>query len=335
VSWGRRFGGVAAFLAPILAMGAATMVYNHRTFGSLVRSGYHFWCPVPYDYASLVFSPEYLPENVVALLRSPFLPTLLLAVILIQVQRKSGRFRGARGDAGLAVAWFVALSGLPYLAIHLVYFFQDTRFFLPFTILVAVLAGGLAGGLLSRVRHAGLVAAAVLLAVAGGMRATHPPPKPFVRGLLAEAARRLPGDAIVVTATSPAYVEFALAEGTRRRVLPLDRSVEYASKVIARRRVDSPDPAPARWSDHRCAGLVRGGGEEAVAAVAAEHPDILEEALGSGTRVFMLYDPRGPGNQEAFASLAGRFRVRPAGERIIELVRPDVPAPTNGGGAHD
>ena len=32
-------------------------------FGSPLRSGYHYWCSIPYDFPSLVFSPNYLVRS--------------------------------------------------------------------------------------------------------------------------------------------------------------------------------------------------------------------------------------------------------------------------------
>jgi len=53
-----------AFLAaPLGVAAAASLAYNASAFGSPFRNGYHFWVPVPYDYAHLTFSLSYVAVN--------------------------------------------------------------------------------------------------------------------------------------------------------------------------------------------------------------------------------------------------------------------------------
>jgi len=95
--------------------------------------------------------------------------------------------------------------------------------------------------------------------------------------------------------------------------------VEYAGKVIAPEKILDPEPPPPGWHDHRCAGLLRGGAQEAVRFVAAEQLDTIVEQQTRGTRIFidLAYVVRD--DQPIVAELKKRFLFVPLTKTLFEL----------------
>jgi hypothetical protein len=115
-------------------------------------------------------------------------------------------------------------------------------------------------------------------------------PLPWRRNLVDLIARSTPEDAVIIAATDPVYLSFMTAERSHRIIVPFNRDVEYASKLIAPKKIDEFAPPPAGWWDHRANGLVKAGAIEAVKTVAVERPDIVNVYLNEGRRVFLLLD---------------------------------------------
>jgi hypothetical protein len=109
---------------------------------------------------------------------------------------------------------------------------------------------------------------------------------PNRRATADEIARATPDDAWVVTLLEPVYLEPFL-RGTRRRVVPYDRQVEYASKLVATRRIDPLSPPARGPDDHRAEGLLRGGARDVCAWTADEAPERLLAAVRQGIPVYV------------------------------------------------
>jgi len=274
-----RARNVALLVAPAFVVWLATLAYNQSTFGDPWRTGYHYWGPVPYDYAELVLSPKYLAENCAALAHGA--TTLPIATFLL-----AGcwllRTHETRGPA-LALA----LAALPISLFHLHYYYVDERFHLP------LLAAGCILGPVALARA--LPAAAERFAWLGlaplACLAIWPAPPqdplPGRRSTANALARLLPEDAVVITAIDPVYLEPYLLRGTARRVIPASRIVPYANVVAAPRRVDAPSPAPVDAFDKRCPGLLAGGAIDAVTVTAVENSDRIVALVRSGERVYI------------------------------------------------
>lgn len=327
--WRRRAGSAAALALPFVLGVLAQLGWNARTFGDPLRSGFQHWCPVPYDYPDLVRSADYVAANA-SLIWDSKLPLLALGCAALAVA--TARAPAVRSEAGasarglrvrsiVAMAEFAILASLPMLAFHLQYYSFRPRYLLPVFAVLLVLSGSLAGAWLERLRRRALVLA-LLVALAGtavwkaGVPDRIPRRQDAVRSILAHT----PEDAIVVSAIAPAYLEeLANPRGTRT-IVPLSRGVEYAARIVARTRVERPEPPPRNARDGRCPGLLAGGAEEAVHAVAIERIDELRAAIASGRRVFLdLTDVARSGTPEAADELARSFRVEPVEGRLSEL----------------
>ena len=80
--WKRRFLLWSLAALPSALVLLASDIFNWRVFGSPFRTGYHFWCPVPYDFMPLTFHPSYAAKYLPRLFREKgcWLTLALLAV---------------------------------------------------------------------------------------------------------------------------------------------------------------------------------------------------------------------------------------------------------------
>jgi len=327
---GRRRGfAVTAFLASPLIAIAANMAFNSRTFDDPFRNGYHFWCPVPYDYLSLTFSPAYLKANAMELMR---LGVVLIVAVLALLHLLIWKSRQPAGEADESFRspyrslWQFGVLGLgPLLVFHLFYFYPDARLFLPIAALLAVMAGGLAGVVLRRVPLPALVAIQMCITAAVMVlqyRQQVPAPE---RRLAAETIRRYtPPDAVVLAAIDPVYLGMVLGDSSHRFMVPLSRSVEYASKLVCRKRVENPDPFPVNWSDHRCVGLAFGGAVDAVEVTAKENREWVRTAVRQGRPVYLDTVGTTPGDLALLNDLRREFVLTHTAWSLYRLTSPGL-----------
>jgi 4-amino-4-deoxy-L-arabinose transferase-like glycosyltransferase len=312
----------AALLSPMAAAAAATFAYNAATFGSPFRNGYKFWVAVPMDYPSMIFSPGFFPMNLGVIVFSVF-PVLLLvcsgAWLFVRMRRPAA-YAASRQPIQDSLAFFV-LTSVPITIFHLFYFFPGERFHIPLVAGTAILAAALLALLIgpkgdSVVKI--LVPAVFLLAVAA--RIAVPAPLPL-RRLAAERVRmHSPENAIVISALDPVYLARLAGAGSARRIVPLSRNVEYASKLLVRKRVDDPRLNSMSWNDYRARAVILPHAEEAVRFVASERMDELVREVASGTPVFLesLYvDGR---EASVITELQARFNLVQRAPHFFELL---------------
>jgi hypothetical protein len=279
----------AALLLPMTAAAAGTLIYNAVTFGSPLRNGYGFWVAVPHDYLSLTFSLSYFKMNLTVLARS-VLPALIAvcgAAWFLVWKREQTAFASARPSFQDALTFLILTTG-PILLFHLLYFFPSDRFHLPLFAGVAVITGGILG-LLFRSRTTFLLKwmLPIVLLLAVGAKIAVPEPVPH-RRLAADRIRtNTPANAIIISAIEPVYLERLAGLGSSRKIVPLSRNVEYASKLLVPKRVDLPNPSKLNWRQGRISELLRGGAVEAVRFVASEQLDAIVAQATAGTPVFL------------------------------------------------
>jgi hypothetical protein len=126
----------------------------------------------------------------------------------------------------------------------------------------------------------------IVLLLAVTARIAVPEAVPY-RRLAADRIRaHTPNDAIIISAIEPVYLEWLAARGSSRKIVPISRNVEYASKVLTPKRVDLPNAAALNWRDNNNE-LLRGRAEQAVKFVASEQLDALVARNAAGTPVFL------------------------------------------------
>lgn len=307
---GRSWGRMGCYAGALAAVVAVSVLHNRWAYGSAMENGYRFWCFDSYGPGSGVFSVNHAARNLRVLARS-FVPALLTVAVLPFVSGAIRR-RWAGSVAGRRLLLFAGLSAGPYAVAHILYSFPGTRFFLLLSTLLAVIAGvNISAWLRVRVPRAAWTAGlVVLLGVTLVYRLwVHKPPPPS-RRLSADAIRlHTPPDAAVISCVDPVYLRLMLGAGDRRTLIPLSRRVEYASKRIY----------------HRGEGF-----EQAVRFVAVENTDNIADMLARGVPVY--FDSRLADDYGMMAdadTLLARFAVRPAADRLFELVR------TRGSGGGD
>ena len=272
-NWKRRF--LLWFLAalPAALVLLASNLFNWAVFGSPFRTGYHFWCPVPYDFMPLTFHPRYAAEYLPRLVREKgfWLTAALLAVCATWFYAS----RRSRGEKLLSfkkwTAWdasmaFALLQSLVVFVLYIVYFFYDKRMYLPILVMVLPPAASAAANLLrmafKRTRTANwiLAGAAVLLQIVAmhNLNDYHK----ALRGIPDDRARleilnsMLPGNAVLLSIFNPAVADKFFLHGTDRHIIPVNRIHEYTDKIAAPQKVKSCDPPPRDAFDNLAPGLL-------------------------------------------------------------------------------
>jgi len=318
--WKGVFSRLILLLAPMAAGAMATLTYNYVTFGSPLRNGYKFWVAVPMDYPRMVFSLSYLRMNL-AVIGFSILPILLLVCVgiwLLARTRRSAAFTASRQSFRDAMVFFF-FTTVPILLLHLFYFFPAERFHIPMQTGTAVLAGSMLALLLGPGRESLLkvmLPVAFLLALAARIAAPAPLP---LRRLAAEGVRKhTPENAIVISAIDPVYLARLAGYGSSRRIVPLSRNVEYASKLLVRKRVYDSRLSSLNWHDPRALALIRPHAEEAVRFVASEGMDELAMEIARGTPVFLessfVFD-----EAAVITKLQERFNLVPRAPYLYQL----------------
>ena len=285
----KLFLRTALLLAPIAVAATANFVYNAATFGSPFRNGYKFWVAVPIDYLSMVFSPSYFRMNLTVIGLSLF-PLLLLVCVcawLLARRWRPAGFSVSRKSFRDASTFF-CLTTIPLAILHLFYFFPGERFFVPILAGSAVLAASMLALLIgSKAESALKLALPVLFLLAVAARLAVPAPIPL-RRLAADRVRtHTPDNAIIISAIDPVYLGRLAGAGSGRRIVPLSRNAEYASKVLVRKRIDDPRLRSLNWYDGQALALIRPHAEEAVKFVASERIDELAQEVDRGTPLFL------------------------------------------------
>ena len=311
----------AVFLAPMAVAMGATLLYNSATFGSPWRNGYHFWAPVPYDYPNLVFSAGNVTMNLSFLGQTAF-PLLFLACVgvwILERVRKPGAV-ATESEPFRSLLLFLGLTNAPILIFHLLYFYPADRFFLPLLAGAAVVLGSIMGRLIFTKRETvlwSILVAASLFVVAGKLVSTEPIPN---RRLAVERIKQwTPEDALVISSVDPVYLENQLGRGSRRQIIPTSRDVEYASSLLAPKRVDHPVPPPSSWLDGRAPGVIRGGAINAVQFVASEQIDTLVAYVAQGKRLFIETGLVDTVEIPVIERLKQRFTLEPVTDALYEL----------------
>ena len=274
---------------PMAVAATANFAYNAATFGSPLRNGYKFWVAVPIDYLGMVFSPSYFRMNLAVIGLSLF-PILLLLCVggwLFARTRRAEAFSVSR-QPFRDTAIFFFLTTVPITLFHLFYFFPGERFFIPMLTGSAVLAAAMLALLIGPKAESALkLALPVLLLLAVAARIALPAALPL-RRLAAERVRtHSPDNAIIISAIDPVYLGRLAGAGSGRRIVPLSRNVEYASKVLVRKRIDDPRLSSLNWYDGRALAVIRPHAEEAVKFVASERLDELAQEVAGGTPVYL------------------------------------------------
>ena len=272
-AWKRRF--LLWFLAalPTALVLIASNIFNWGVFGSPFRTGYHFWCPVPYDFMSLTFNLRYVAEYLPRLVREKgfWLTMALLAVCAAwfcasRTARKEKLRSFPKWTAWEAAMTFALLQSTIIFVLYIVYFFYDKRMYLPILVMVLPPAASAAANLLRMVlkkRQTAcwiLAGAAVVLQLVAmhNLNNYHKAIRgiPDDRAKLEYLSSILPGNAVLLSMFNPAVADKFFQHGTDRKIIPVNRIHEYADKIAAPQKVKACDPPPRDAVDNLAPGLL-------------------------------------------------------------------------------
>jgi 4-amino-4-deoxy-L-arabinose transferase-like glycosyltransferase len=278
----RRSGTALALLAaPSLLVAVGTGWYNAATFGNWLRSGYDYWCPVPYEVPGLTFGLRYLAQNLERLLVVPRVAVLLFGAA------GAAWLLGRRREAAPPALSYLALAALPGTLLHLVYFYPEARFHLFVLALASILGGAAIGSLADAALRGRLWPIPIVVVVAAFVPRVTPLPPPYRRIAAETMARETPKDAVIVSGLDPVFLSPYLLRDASRTIVPASRSIEYADKLVAPAPIGPLDPPARGPDDHRAPGLRRAGAVDPCPIVATESRERLVAWLDEGRRVFI------------------------------------------------
>ncbi len=300
---------IALILIAVVVLTIGTLLYNLHVFGTPVRTGYNFWAPIPHDYFYITFGTRYLLDNLDALVSGGFPIYLALSSVGIMSVKKGLRLR---------LALTVAAAILPPIIFHLFYFFQSPVYFIPALIILSPLAAlgtaAIARRLLSQQGVTIFAYSSLFVVLLVSLSVERPP---NLRSQVAKAATEVaPKDAIFITGIDPVFLEPTFTRGTNRRVVPVSRNVEYASKVIAPQKLEMLVRPKNNWWEHRTPELLAAGAIDPVPKTALEQLDHLREEVNGGRRLFVelvFVD------LEALNLIQGKFKISSINNFIAEL----------------
>ena len=272
-NWKRRFMLWSIAALPTVLVLLASNIFNWAVFGSPFRTGYHFWCPVPYDFMPLTFNLRYAAEYLPRLVREKgfWLTMALLAVCTVwfcasRAARKERLLSFRPWTAWEASMAFAMLQSLIIFVLYIVYFFYDKRMYLPILVMVLPPAASAAAHLLRMFRKrqqtaCWILAGAALLLQIMAMHNLNDYHK-AIRGIPDDRAKLeylssvLPGNAVLLSTFNPAVADRFFQHGTDRKIIPVNRIHEYADKIAAPRKVKACDPPPRDAVDNLAPGLL-------------------------------------------------------------------------------
>ena len=306
------FQQIALVVIPGLLFAVLTMFYNYAVFESPIRTGYHFWCPVPYDQPGMTFSISYVAVNLKTMAQSalPVLVIALLLLILLDKFRHQKLIVGSVKKSIENLSEFAIITCIPIVIFHLLYFYPSQRFFLPINSLLAIIFGIMIGLGLHHVSLRTLGFAQLIILVGALTLRLVLPDSPPTRRIAADRINHFtPDNALIISAIDPAYLEFTTCRFSQRRILPISRRVEYASKLIAWQKAIALNPKPTAWWDHRCEGLVKANAKEAIPYVAEGGEGRISLALSDDVPVYLDTSHLTNEDMKVVTSIRQRFRL--------------------------
>jgi hypothetical protein len=273
LTFSRRFFRLLLLFVPLILIFLIDSIYNFITFGSPLFNGYHFWVPVPYQDFFLTFSARFIQNSAYStLIESGALPTVLLLGFLVQNHRQGFiDLTPATINRLKSLGVLFAFGMVPLLAIYSAYFYASIRFSLPIVVALGVSCGGVLGGIIPQRFSAALSALPIIVTLAviesNSQRVTK----------ITEISRIIRDsctpNTTLVTAHNPLLVNH-LVRGSCKRVLPLDRSIEYASKATLGHYGSEIYPSEDTRSYAR-----RQGGQDVYVETLAEISHLTEDTL--------------------------------------------------------
>ena len=319
---------------PSILLVASYFLFNLKNFGELLRSGYSYWCSIPYDYFSKVLNLEHLPVSGAEALAAGA-PLILFGVVSFLRKRSSNSELSQSVSTQLTLSAYLILFSIPLAVFHSLYFFPSKLFFLQATIVSAPLLALYIHSVISRAAPQHGRALSVLASVGAALvqallvRATIPLGTP--RGdTTREIIETTPAGSRVITGIDPVsfrYLEERYladsSDAARRVPIPVSRRVEYADKVVTPLRPVYP-PIEGSTSLIHSPSIpfpdnTVVGNHQAIQLTAVEAISDIVGVVSAGQQVYLELVFTSPEEQQR---ITRPFRVTKVTDKLVKLEAP-------------
>ncbi len=281
----RRAGLVdgTLLMLPVLAGIGTIFAYNALTFGSPLRTGYHYWCAFPYDFPGIIWSVHNIALNLHALNRTRVYTAVIAGVFGLTVLRTK------KNPQYTAYVSFLMLACGPAAAAHMLYAYTGSRFFvLPLALLQIAGGVGVASLIPQTLQSNTWVLAAFLGALQPLLPSFHKDfqTTPINRIIVSYLRHNTPDNAVIVSGANPVYLAWYLQRDSHRVVVPVSRDVGYANLLLFP--PGRPHPSVLPHIGHvRTSAMLAAGGVDVVPWTAMGQPNRLLALAQTGRPVFV------------------------------------------------
>ena len=281
--WRKKIVSVLVLCGPAVVYEIAVLSYNWRVFGSLFRSGYNYWVPVPYDFTELTFSVDLAIRNATRYLHEPLVViTLILVAIVVVVTLliMHGLFGGRRENKNfLLLSGYVLFQGAVLFSLYVGYYYYDERFFLPVALCSVPLSfaalARMTRGLGVKIASATLVCAVIV--VVQCFRVAQPEysymavgyPFRIVEAKMTSAV--IPYGSVVIIEGNPCMLDHFGFREKRLELFPINRDFDYVRDMYALASISKFEPRPKAYTQLIVPEIVASG------ACVLPFPDTFEE----------------------------------------------------------
>jgi hypothetical protein len=274
-------------LVPSIILVGGSLVYNQITFGDFLRSGYHTWMSIPYDYFHLTFNIRNITSNLKYIPEISQILTILttITITILLSTRRTHNFIKINREFVLSSS-FLLVSVLPVIAFYLPYFYGTQRFFWPYQQLATVLIAAYLGLYFQNKYQSTAAYITIIVGLVQIRQSLHTPDP--LQSLLA-SSNAIPIEKTIVSNINPLVVQASFPNNT---ILPLDRSVEYASKCFTPYKINLELDSSITPFTHRSEKLLQAGSIDAYPEVWSELPEPK-----AGDYVFLNLDESGQKNR--------------------------------------
>ena len=299
--WKFKVGRVLLMALPIIVALVAGLAYNWYVFGSPSRSGYNYWSAFPFDFRKVTFNWHYVLPAISSLFGNLIIPitVVFMTVPLVVASLDLRNANVAKNRRFLLVVVFVMVHAVVLLGLYLGYYWTDTRFFLPLTVISTVMFFVAVNDVVSRCfsrQRALLVAILFAGSVFAVVRAecryvplTRGRPIWFVESQM--SAEILPRQSIVLQKGDPSLMDYFGFKDKRIILYPLDRGFDYLANMVAPRQITNLWRPQEQWHGYIISELIDSGiCRLPFPSTFEEDPNQIVLFLDEGKRVFYQRD---------------------------------------------
>ena len=301
IVWKRKIGYVLMLILPMIVAQVVGLAYNWCVFGSPFRSGYHYWSAFPFDFPEITFNWHYVLPAISSLFGNLIIPITVVLMIVPMVVAFLGlcNANAPRNRPFLLVVAFVAVHAVVLLGLYLGYYWTDTRFFLPLTVVSTVMFFVAVNDVIARCFPSRRVLLVAILFAGSAVAVAHAECRyvPLTRGRpiwfveSQMSAEIIPCGSIVLQKGDPSLMDFFGFKDKGIFLYPLDRSFDYLMNMVASRQITNLWRPQEQWHSYIISELIDSGiCRLPFPSTFEEDPNQIVLFLDEGKRVFYQRD---------------------------------------------